>query len=480
MYKTNRIQPYAAWLQRLKQESKWSAKDWLKARSYLYRLFSSGQTSKSMYTVVRIDTLLNRLNELNQNLHNMNIKNKIFTVMIEDIERMKATGCEFVLLDGQNRLEYPIKKFFENELQFYFTTKTDKVTKSINFVIDEKKYTKEAFYYKDLKKEEKDLIDNIDIIFPIGGNGEIDEFIEDLMDDNSGESWNDFEMNVTKLKTINYLVNTALDDKGTPSFLEVLKRTGKMDGAYHVEKKGYHKFIQELVQYEYNGNLTLDYEVILDETKADKLEKAFYQVENFFKALTQDKTFAWTYGTKHVFASKEHLRNLYTIMQILKSGATGDIINLDDILSMHEIFTDYEKFDTFKRDRVKNKDEFIPAAGGGEVPLPNTWIWAQKDIKTEVLNLRKSILTSFVEEHIQGWKDKNVFKRLDSSEVNPVVKKRVILNADKNPYSVYGKKLNRFVDDLHVDHKEQFNRGGSNEESNLTAVVATSNLKRSK
>ena len=96
------------------------------------------------------------------------------------------------------------------------------------------------------------------------------------------------------------------------------------------------------------------------------------------------------------------------------------------------------------------------------------------------MNLRKSILTSFVEEHIQGWKDKNVFKRLDSSEVNPVVKKRVILNADKNPYSVYGKKLNRFVDDLHVDHKEQFNRGGSNEESNLTAVVATSNLKRSK
>ena len=79
MYKTNRIQPYAAWLQRLKQESKWSAKDWLKARSYLYRLFSSGQTSKSMYTVVRIDTLLNRLNELNQNLHNMNIKKCINT-----------------------------------------------------------------------------------------------------------------------------------------------------------------------------------------------------------------------------------------------------------------------------------------------------------------------------------------------------------------------------------------------------------------
>ena len=37
------IMVYSVWLQRLKQESKWKMNEWLKARSYLYRLFSSGE-----------------------------------------------------------------------------------------------------------------------------------------------------------------------------------------------------------------------------------------------------------------------------------------------------------------------------------------------------------------------------------------------------------------------------------------------------
>ena len=57
------IRPYAVWLQRLKQESKWAAKDWQKARSYLYRLFVSGKNSKSNFTVVKIELLLQKLNE---------------------------------------------------------------------------------------------------------------------------------------------------------------------------------------------------------------------------------------------------------------------------------------------------------------------------------------------------------------------------------------------------------------------------------
>ena len=109
-YKSEQIQPYSVWLQRLKQESKWSAKDWFKARSYLFRLISSGETSKSIFTVVDIKLLIARLEEQISTLSPENVKGNIFKKMIQDLEKMQQGGCKFILLDGQNRLEYPIKK----------------------------------------------------------------------------------------------------------------------------------------------------------------------------------------------------------------------------------------------------------------------------------------------------------------------------------------------------------------------------------
>jgi len=487
LYNNKEIQPYSVWLQRLKQKSKWSAGNWLKARSYLYRLFSSGPTSKTMFTVVDINLLIQKLQDQTESFSVENILNDIFYMIIEDLEVMKSEGCKLVLLDGQNRLEYPIKRFFANDLQFYITHKINKNPKSIKFVFGDKQYAKEAFLYKDLSAEEKDLIDDIQVIFAIGGEGEIDEFIEDLMDDNSGESWNEFEMMVTTLRTVNYLVNGALSknapnskrNHNVPAFKQVLDRTGKMDGAYHLEKKGYNKFLQEFIQYDYNGNFKLDYEVIHDETKREKMAKSFENVKDFFNALTRDKKFHWTKGTKNVFDSKEHLRNFYTITKILKSGAIGYKIPLDKIVSFKRIYEDYESFDNFKRDRVHNSTEFMKT-NSGYAPIPNTWIWAQKDIRLEILNLRKTILTAFIEEHIEKWINAGVFKRLDRDEVTPLVKKRVILDSKEDPYSVYGQELNQFVDDIHVDHVEQFGRGGSNEVENLVATTAASNLSRVK
>ena len=129
-YKSGEIQPYSVWLQRLKQESKWSAKDWFKARSYLFRLISSGETSKSIFTVVDIKLLIARLEEQISTLSPENVKGNIFKKMIQDLENMQQGGCKFILLDGQNRLEYPIKRFFENDLQFYLTNQITKKNKN--------------------------------------------------------------------------------------------------------------------------------------------------------------------------------------------------------------------------------------------------------------------------------------------------------------------------------------------------------------
>ena len=49
-----------------------------------------------------------------------------------------------------------------------------------------------------------------------------------------------------------------------------------------------------------------------------------------------------------------------------------------------------------------------------------------------------------------------------------------------DPFSANDYKLDRFVDDIHIDHDVQFGRGGSNEPSNLQATTASSNQSRVK
>ena len=119
-------------------------------------------------------------------------------------------------------------------------------------------------------------------------------------------------------------------------------------------------------------------------------------------------------------------------------------------------------------------------AAGQLVPKPNTWIWAQKDIREEVLNIRKSNITQFVNDHIESWETGHVFKRTDRNEVTPLVRKKVILDNDEDYYSIHGQPLNPFVDDIEVDLFNQFGRGGSNDISNLIPPTSESNTARVK
>ena len=92
----------------------------------------------------------------------------------------------------------------------------------------------------------------------------------------------------------------------------------------------------------------------------------------------------------------------------------------------------------------------------------------------------KDNLSNFVSDNIERWQKNHVFARLDRNEVTPQRKQEVILNSDEDIYSAFGQGLNRFVDEIHVDHRHQFGRGGSNEVENLGQTTDASNLARVK
>ena len=489
------IRPYAVWLQRLKQESKWAAKDWQKARSYLYRLFVSGKSSKSTFTVVKIDLLLQKLNErvVKNSLSKDNIQKSIFEKMIEGLTRMKdINGVKFILLDGQNRLTYSLRKFFKSELQFYFTNPISKNAAQIEFESDDpnsRPILKEQFYYKDLTDDEKTAIDNIQVIFSIGDEGEIDEFIEDLIDDNSGESWNEFERVITSLHTICYYINTSLSQgkDNVPEFKIVFDSVGKLTGDYSFEKKGYNKILWELIQYDKIKTLKVDYEHMLDESKKDKIEKSFQNVKQFFKAIAGKFPIVPPSKGKDatkVFATKEMLRNFYIIIKLLEDGIGGYKLKLAEISNIKELYKEFAKFDAFKRDREKNSKEFTKvndsANSKGMLPNPNTWTWAQKDIRSEVLDVRRKILTAWINENIEKWIKSQIIVPKRTRSLNENDKTAVKLNTEEDIYSAFGEEIDSFDPDLHVDHLQQFGRDGSDEPDNLTATSYHSNTARVK
>ena len=63
LYNTGELDTYSVWLQRLKQYDKWAKDEWEKSRSYLFRILTSGNVSKSIFTVVDIDMLISTIKE---------------------------------------------------------------------------------------------------------------------------------------------------------------------------------------------------------------------------------------------------------------------------------------------------------------------------------------------------------------------------------------------------------------------------------
>jgi len=485
------IQIERVWLQRLSQSDAWTKKQSEKARSFLSRLLMSGSTSKSTFTCVNIDLLIKKIEETIKTASKEESTGKIFKDMLSNLQEMKERGCKLILLDGQNRLEHAIKPFFSSDLDFYYKSKLTGNTKSIRFIDTEtnQHYEKKQFTFNSLNKDEQHFINNILVTVCFGHEGEIDEFLEDLIDDNSGEHWNEFERFSTSIKTINYLVNTGLakgiegkEYNNVPELKLVLDSVGKMSGAYHQEKKGYNKVLCELIQYIAVGEkIEVDYDVISDETKRDKFVSAYETLKTFFKKLATDISITAPQKGKDPvihFASKEMLRNLYFLVEILEKGSCGAPIKMKQI-NMKHLLDAFKKFHTFKNSRIKNASEYTKV-GDKMVPSVSTWIWAQKSVGKDEIKLRQDILLTWVKDNINSWIDKGFFLQVEKRNVDQHTKDYIKAHQTQDIYSAYGQPLDGVRDNVHVDHLLQKGVGGSDKPENLAATTSSSNLSRVK
>jgi len=479
LYYSRKLVSYSTWFQRLLQKSKWTADTNLRARSYLYRLFVSGSQSKSTFTILDINLVLDQLELKISNIStDDNVKYDIYKMMYNDISKLKEKGAMFISLDGQNRLEYSILPFFLSTLDW---SKKDEITKEplkVTFKSDDgSTISKERLIYNDLAEDYKQVIDNKTVILAIGNEGDVDEFIEDLIDDNSGITWNEFERNSNKLYTACFLVNEAFSGK-EPEMITVMDKVGKLDGNYHVEKKGHLKIIFELMNYHLtNGQLQIEFDKMFDESNRKKIIEAFDKVTSFFRTLA--KQFPINLKTNKVFYSKEQLRNFYMVYDMLINGDCGVVVKPQQFLKMKELFDRYNKFELDKRDHKKNKGEF-ELVGKQYKPKPGSFVWSQKSITRDAMKVRQSVLNSWIIENISEWQKDQLFSKNVINNVDEFTKRKLKTSKIEDPYNAFGTPLDVYQDDIHIDHINKLSDLGSNEESNLVATSAVSNLRRTK
>ena len=224
-------------LQRKLQQDEWRNNENQRVKEYLFSLVQGSAVTDS-FMIVPIELVLSSLRSKLEDAIDDSEKETIQDT-IQDIETDSKEGVEFYLLDGQNRLFEAITPFFDNEValsnlkQIAIDTNTNK------------EISLSGKLFKDLPKVVQSFLKNMSITIHQATQGDIDQLISSLIAKNSGVTWIDWQILMTKNTFTKFRkqIGTVTDDSLVVD--KVLSKITKSEYAYR--KDGYELFISELL-----------------------------------------------------------------------------------------------------------------------------------------------------------------------------------------------------------------------------------------
>lgn len=224
-------------LQRKLQQDEWRANERQRVKDYLFSLVQGSAVTDS-FMIVPIQLVLSSLYSKLKDAVDSSEKETIKDT-IKDIETDKNEGVKFYLLDGQNRLFEAITPFFNNEVG---------LSNLKQIAVDEDTHEEISLsgkLFKDLPTKVKSFFKNTKVTIHQATQGDIDQLISSLIAKNSGVTWIDWQILLTKNTFTRFRkqIGTVTDD----SFIvdKVLSKITKAEYAYR--KDGYELFISELL-----------------------------------------------------------------------------------------------------------------------------------------------------------------------------------------------------------------------------------------
>jgi hypothetical protein len=471
------------WLQRLQQKKKWQKNKGEKSRSFL-RSFFNGNSLITPYYIVKIEILLDFIQNEFENEKDKTVS-LIYKEMLEDLTDMKSQGVRFILLDGQNRLFEAIKQFFEGTLA------SNEYSKPFVFIVDGKEVLLNNFKYTDIDLDQRirDIFFNTQILVAEGTDGDIESYVNSIVDMNNGESWSKFEASIIRATPLNYLINKDIfQDPLIQSLFGNHAMSGNVSGmtgaSYEIEKKGDARVIAELVYLignECNSGTGSEADVSNMLIASDqKYVNAYHRVKKYLNFIADDKVLNCLQNTNlketEKPISKESLRGLILFLDMMlnknnyySSHCVLKLRSLEDIEAPRTIVEEFVRWHDNKVDKKVTPQDFK----NGE-PIPGTYVFNTRGTSKENMIERMKFINEFIVENAQSWTSKSYIstKSVDYKSLENFLKK------ESNYIDAYSK-ANPIINlrsKVHVDHVKPRKKGGTNDIENLLVTNPKSNL----
>jgi hypothetical protein len=511
-YEEGKIVIIPKWLQRLMRVQVWEQNNWKNIREYVYSFFT-GESNLQPFYIVPIDHMLEQV-EIEKQYITHDLSLKAFNEIIQILKNHKKDGAEYVLLDGQNRLDVALKPFFNSEMRI--TKKVKKTNKKTGEVTEEEKHIEctdyprdflfeksdgsvdsfNKFQFKYLPESAQNILKTTMISVKCAVHGTIRDITQSLVNLNKNNAWSEIEHGLIELTPLNYKINDKIFecDFTTSLFGNLKTRNGHisdMSDKYHLEVKGHGRFLLELTTYaHYNGIQgfgNVETNVNLTRTSDDKNSECLgvfdKQVFPFIEwlSISYDCVQSPDLTKSNMPFTKELVRNLFILIQIMT--CKDNKFHSQSLVKIPKGFKDFVKSKQFIDDFIdfhkgQIDPEICPQNFDNNGKRKNdTYPASLLTIAKDAINNRGNFLLKYIESQQSKWTEKNYFNNFKDYRKLLESKRQAAKHIDQ----VTGFKISRKSSLSSLDHTLAKNgpNKGTDEDKNIRFTNLKTNIKKS-
>lgn len=378
---------------------------------------------------------------------------------IEEIRKDVAGGVKNYIIDGQNRILNAIVPFINNEFPLGATDIpiVDENGKVVEFA--------QGKHYNELHESLQDAFLNIELLYMVAEEGDIQELVNALIAKNEGYPWTEWQKMITRFwfSTYRRQLSSILDDKIAITALRSL--SGK---TYSEELAGHELFLSEVFYWIAKGTQPSSSKIGAHElmftgmesvtkTQVDQVRRYLREFALGMKTMTSAKTYNNVMVRNYIYFRYQLDNRVYT-------DITTPLWKIKDV----EAFV--KEYDAAQKSMREDPDGRITHdANGVKLPtptkVPNGFFWACSEIKDEFIRCRVELLCKKFIENEEHLKNDNIV--IDAALSVSMPQKEVVWEANNRKDSKGNRVSVRDLNNLDRGHIVSKHNGGSNSTENL-------------
>lgn len=478
-YNDGIIITYNKWLQRLSQKKTWTAKQYKKAKEYIHHLIH-GSANVQAFLLADIESLISTAEA--QARKETGQVSLIFIQILEDLKVLKSKGVLYIILDGQNRLEYGIKPFFKNLMSIQINTDNNILTN---------------IFFKNLEKEIQDEIKKIEVYVCRVKADDISHILSTLQAINLGEPWTPHERRSVLFTPVAFEMQRLSCDTVVFETCKKLSNILFNTKDYSLEKKGDTLLFAEFLHFLDKGNFGNDKSLDTLYNIIDiSIDKNIKMLKNILMFMCQTCNNNPTLIEK--IKSKTYFINMFIILNMLvnknaRNGGlmkynftieTGKIVQIKSAKAffdeVFDLFTEL-KADISQYEYERDENGNVKIDTKTKLPkinrkLAKAGTWALHNNGSDQIDLeaRERIIASKINSILDKMYDEGLILIDHPRKIDALTEAQLYAKTKIDEFSRYGEPIS-FISKKEIDHIKPVSKGGDNSLENLVLTSRENN-----